>query len=309
MRYPNCNFPLTDLSNISSSISLKTQNNEPLSLIRLGDGEGLLLSMSPESPETDFRYLTRHLGRAGMDVALVLNLRDQLLKAVQGGDVIGVRNDILDVRFVSENFFRPDLDFLTEFKKCFKLRDVEKNLDFHASRRIALLHKCLADIDFREDVQFCSAWIHYEFQSSGAVFELLQEESSIGLISCRSELPDLLADAFNFDVSYIEIPDMYCDVLNPMSSIEYISQLEHVLSQQLVERPGMIFLVGGGLYGKLYCDLVKRQGGIALDLGSLFDAWLGIPSRRLVYQSMFGTETTDSVVPSQLRFTAQRWRR
>ncbi|WP_342148372.1 hypothetical protein [Methylorubrum sp. SB2] len=42
---------------------------------------------------------------------------------------------------------------------------------------------------------------------------------------------------------------------------------------------GQLFLVGAGLLGKYYCALIKRQGGVALDIGSVFDSWArkGLP--------------------------------
>jgi hypothetical protein len=48
------------------------------------------------------------------------------------------------------------------------------------------------------------------------------------------------------------------------------------LSQPLA---GELFLVAGGLLGKIYCDRIKRSGGVAIDIGSLIDAWLGAPTR------------------------------
>jgi hypothetical protein len=42
---------------------------------------------------------------------------------------------------------------------------------------------------------------------------------------------------------------------------------------------GQLFLVGAGLLGKHYCAVVKEQGGVALDIGSVFDSWAqkGLP--------------------------------
>jgi hypothetical protein len=40
-------------------------------------------------------------------------------------------------------------------------------------------------------------------------------------------------------------------------------------------RPGQLWLVGGGMLGKLYCARVRAAGGVALDVGSLLDLWAG----------------------------------
>jgi hypothetical protein len=303
--YPTCNFLLKAVDDVSKTILQKTASGDPLSLIRLGDGEGLLLSVSPESPESDFSYLTKHLGSAGMDPDFVAGLRERMIEAIYHADFLGVRNDIVGVEFDSGNFSLPAPEFLQVFRQQFKLREIEKTLDYHAARRIGSLHSCLSRLNLRENMQFCSAWIHYDFHRSGKIFEILERQERVGLISCRSELPDLMKKLLGVEVKYLEIPDMYRDL--PKSGIpeDYIPAFEHLFSQNLVDQPGMLYLVGGGLYGKLYCQLIRSQGGIAIDLGSLFDAWLGIPSRRLVYRSMFGSAVHEKNVPTQLLLSAE----
>ena len=40
--------------------------------------------------------------------------------------------------------------------------------------------------------------------------------------------------------------------------------------------PGALFLVGAGAFGKIYCHWIRDRGGIAVDIGSLFDSWAGV---------------------------------
>ncbi|MDY6885713.1 MAG: hypothetical protein SWL02_18320 [Pseudomonadota bacterium] len=42
---------------------------------------------------------------------------------------------------------------------------------------------------------------------------------------------------------------------------------------------GHVYLVGAGILGKVYCHQIKKSGGIALDVGSVPDVWVGKPSR------------------------------
>jgi len=46
--------------------------------------------------------------------------------------------------------------------------------------------------------------------------------------------------------------------------------------------PGQLFLVAAGPLGKIYCQWVKERGGVALDFGSMADAWIGIDSRTYI---------------------------
>ena len=305
MKYPACNFTFESLQKISHVISCRQKTGDPFSLIRLGDGEGLLLSISDRSTEADFKDLTKHLGANGVDLNYLLSLKNRLIQSIKGADIIGVRDDIVNVRFESDRFALPQDEFQESFRKSFRLREVEKNLDYHGFRRIAFLHKSLSSTEFNDESQFCSAWFQYDYHNSGEVFKALNQQERIGLISCCYQLPRLLEELFSISVKFHEIPGMFRDIPSDKPVPDYVEQLEALLSRQLVEFPGMLYLVGGGLYGKLYCQLIKSQGGVALDLGSLFDAWLGIPSRPTVYRAMYDANPGEKDVPSGLLLTAE----
>jgi len=40
-------------------------------------------------------------------------------------------------------------------------------------------------------------------------------------------------------------------------------------------RPGEIWLVGAGVLGKVYCHAIQQAGAVAVDIGSVLDAWAG----------------------------------
>jgi hypothetical protein len=48
-----------------------------------------------------------------------------------------------------------------------------------------------------------------------------------------------------------------------------------------ISRPlnGKLFLVAAGILGKFYCHTIKRNGGIALDIGSIADGWMNCDTR------------------------------
>lgn len=54
---------------------------------------------------------------------------------------------------------------------------------------------------------------------------------------------------------------------------------ERILRDLVVPHEGAVFIVAGGLLGKIYCDHVRRLGGIALDIGAVVDAWMGFDTR------------------------------
>jgi hypothetical protein len=42
---------------------------------------------------------------------------------------------------------------------------------------------------------------------------------------------------------------------------------------------GRVWIVAAGILGKRYCAEVRAQGGVALDVGSIVDGWLGKATR------------------------------
>lgn len=302
MKHPTCDFKLESVHQVSNEIFSKFDKGDAFSLIRLGDAEGLLLSLSDQSTEADIRYFERHFGADGGNLENLLSLKKRLRHSVMGADIIGIRDDILDVTFDPADYSLPHDNFLEVFRRSFRLRDAEKTLDYQGSRRIAFLHKSLSNLNLDNNKQYCSAWFQFYYHNAGEVFRLLQQQVRIGLISCRTDLAGMLEEIFDVSVKYHKIPDMFRDLSAEEIRPDYVEQLEDILTEQLVEFPGMLYLVGGGIYGKLYCQLAKSQGGVALDLGSLFDAWVGIPSRPTVYRSLYGVGDASSL-PSILPLT------
>lgn len=292
-----CRFAMANEKAVSHLIFRNLEQRKPFSLVRLGDGEGVLLSINSQSPEYDFAYLSEHLGPDNGDRSGVRTLKHSLINAISHSDVVGVRDDIVDVRFDNNYFGLPPDEFLAKFRRSFRLREVEKKLGYRGARRIALLHNSLGSLTFGNEQQFCSAWIHFDLHASGSLFRLLNGEDRIGLISSRKQLPRLLQSVFGTSVKFVEIPDKYRNLPEEAKVSNYVNGLESVLSKTLVEFPGMLFLIGGGLYGKAYCQIIKSQGGMAIDVGSLIDAWLGIASRPVVYKSRFPDHWVPNRVP------------
>jgi len=54
---------------------------------------------------------------------------------------------------------------------------------------------------------------------------------------------------------------------------------DRIMAELTVPRSGAVFLVAGGLLGKLYCARIRQLGGIAIDIGAIADAWMGINTR------------------------------
>jgi hypothetical protein len=250
-------------------------------------------------------YLGEHLGPIGSSINELVKLKKRMVETIKHSDMIGIRDDIVDVKFEFNNIKLPAEEFLEIFRNRFRLREADNMLPYAGSRRIALLHQSLLGISFNRKTRFCSSWVHYDLHMSGYIFKVLMEERTVGVISTREELCTTLESIFNINVKYWKIPDMYRDIGQEQIPSDYIEQLEKILRHNLVDYPGMLCIVGGGLYGKLYCNHIRSQGGVALDLGSLLDAWAGIHTRPAVYRTLFSENYDNHSSPNELLLTAE----
>jgi hypothetical protein len=59
------------------------------------------------------------------------------------------------------------------------------------------------------------------------------------------------------------------------TEVHYPNRFLELLDEINVPFEGAVFLVGAGYLGKPYCQRIKNLGGIALDIGSIYDSWIG----------------------------------
>jgi hypothetical protein len=146
------------------------------------------------------------------------------------------------------------------------------------------LCRALEDAALPPGVAFCSQNVHRDLHLSGGLARLLRRERYIGLLSCHPELPALLMQHFGLDsVAFHHLPGepgraefiTGAGTLGPHYPDHFLA-LQRTLSQP---HEGRLFLVAGGILGKLHALTIRRHGGIALDIGSLADGWLGRATR------------------------------
>lgn len=303
----NRHFDFEETATIASLIGAHSARGAPFSFIRLGDGEGALLAFGKEYPGLNFEYFSHHLGDEAP--SLVPVIRDHLKVAIKNANLIGIRDDVAEANFSYELLELPEQEFLPEFKKHVTLRAAELTLPYADLYRIALLHVELSSFGFSQDQKFCSAWLNYKLFTSGYIIRLLATQDRIGIISCRDELPAIFSTKFDLTVDFYKIPGMYREIDPEAEKPNYRASMEQIMSQNLVKFPGMPFFVGGGFLGKIYCEHIRAQGGIALDLGSLMDFWAGKYTRPLVVKSMFPHEKKPHGIPLSLMLSDANIRR
>lgn len=279
--FENCNFPLSSAKALVRTIHDSIQDSQPLSMIRLGDGEGLMLARPSPDDVALWERVVFHFGPTmGHHIDALAKM---LISAIGSADIVGVRDDIVGVNFPPEQMKLNQELFLYHFRKEFKLREIDQRLPYEHAFRLALLHHHLCTQTFKESTAFVSAWSHFDLSSSGELIKLIIDQESIGLISSKTTLATDLKSLLDINVNFYQVPDIY-----------WISQQAHfpdvfnsVMDDLKVEFPGQLFLVGAGICGKLYCQRIRELGGVALDIGSVCDAWVNVPSRVAVYKDKY----------------------
>jgi hypothetical protein len=296
-----CEFPLLDDAETIERVSAAVSAREPFSLIRLGDGEAIVLSFDEDMWLQDLAYLHGHWGAEGVTLRAVAEVKRDLQIAVRGADVVGIRDDILNVSLPDDLLDRSGREVKDFVSSEFQIRQDEiENLSGIGARRLALLHRVLSRIEWSEDQQFCSAWIHWELLATGALNRILEEVNEVGLVTSRPELEHMVARRFDVHTSAVLVPDKFIEV--PESG-HHVPERYRTIRSELNYSEGTLVLVGAGIPGKVYCQWLKESGCVAIDIGSVFDAWVGKASRPRVMESRFRIPGS-ARIPSDLQLRA-----
>jgi hypothetical protein len=252
---------------VKARIDQAIQSRQPFSMMRMGDGEArFLIRAIPELQdgltETELKIIgnvvwTNWFGERfeEADPAALADLTSKLMWSIDTTDVLGVSGYM-------------------------RLRQDTGHFGYLALQE-KLLNERLAN---NPDVRLFNALSHYDLvQEPLSLTDLLADESFIGVISPHPDLEERLQRHLGAGtVRSYPVPGEVRLANHAAMRAEkrhfperYLELLETIE----VPFPGAVFLIGAGLLGKVYCARVKELGGIALDVGSLVDGWMGINTR------------------------------
>jgi hypothetical protein len=150
------------------------------------------------------------------------------------------------------------------------------------------IHRHLVGADPEARPVLCDQIVHLHLHDRRLLEPLIRRAGRLTAISCLPDLPRALQRRFELEeadliavpreetaphlrtgtaVEGAHFPDVFWDVIARLSNPPGGSW------------GGRVFIIAAGTLGKFYAVAIKRHGGIALDLGSLVDAWLKLPSR------------------------------
>ena len=129
-----------------------------------------------------------------------------------------------------------------------------------------------------------SAHLPQDLQRWNLYPELFDGVRQVVLVSCHPALPDFLRNKFELEtVKHVLIAPG-----DSMREMEHRALTNNEVPPRSLERAlddlgdspnAQLVLAGAGYAGKIIIAEARRRGGIALDLGSIFDHWLGRHTR------------------------------
>jgi len=141
------------------------------------------------------------------------------------------------------------------------------------------LHQLAADPGLDSgQVTLCASHINQDLSASGGLERLLASQRRIGLVSCYDALPNALKSRFGVEEVLFHRTAGEASIAG--SRTRWFQEWHERVSDQVKNaEPGTLYLVAAGIVGKVYCDQIKRAGGVALDIGSIADIWMRTRTR------------------------------
>jgi hypothetical protein len=249
-------------------IVARIETATPSSVIRIGDGEGFFL---PPAPRVAHRMAEDRVGiqsiwwgAARMDAARQEGILRDFMAALHAAGMIG----IMPYRWFADSLHR-DADETRYDRGTFNaLHHVFGNLPDTNG-----LGAALTSTNFPLDLHNWGLWP-----------AILRAAGSVSVVSCH-DLAAALQARFGVHVRQaIRIPGEYrfqsamAGAADPQASL--LDQHGEVCDS-LSPRLGELYLIAAGFLGKIHCDIVRARGGIAIDIGSLADYWMGFSTRAI----------------------------
>ncbi len=222
---------------------LRSKIGTGISLIRYGDGEARVLNGLNE-PDEYARILRR-----------------QLSDHTSFQDAIRIRENLIDA------YSRCDLVGLPYGK--------EK----HGGGWAIAMDVFAVYYGFTDN-ETCHIDVHSHFLDRGYYAKLLEGVETVNYISCR-KLDKEISKTFGVPVvnSYQIAPEMMWqpDYSGKKHYPDQFIKIEHWMDKMNVK--DSVCFVGAGVVGKIYCNWFRDRGGVAMDIGSVFDDWAGFVTR------------------------------
>jgi len=215
------------------------------SLLRIGDGEAILLSGFDDRARLN-KFFIKQFGYI-LEDKHVEEIINNLIEAYENCSLIGIPTKLHTEKI--GGYWKKASELLKEKVKSIKDR-----------------------------VEYCSIDVHTDMLKAGCLDELLKQVDSVYYISCR----DLNE---GFKRKYPNIKNVHSYIIAPESvyTPDYVGK-KHYPEQfneikewinSLDNLSGKLCIIGAGCIGKIYSNWFANKGAVSVDLGNVLDLWYG----------------------------------
>jgi hypothetical protein len=264
-RFTRCTGDDVAGSELADAIDSLVIQERAGSFARLGDGEGSLLALGsnrhPELAEYCARNRSlKHFGDPNVLVDNAGTLVPAFEKALGSATVLGIPGP-LAFAVTLEGEVHAD-----RVGGAFGIGTVYDYLEGTESLRL-------------ETKECWSSSFHLRLLPH---YRALVHGREIGLVSCHRELPGALRERMGAEqVHFHAVPEQAHLSHARRDTGHYPDRYRSLLAELDNVRPGTLYLVAAGMLSKIYCDVVRGAGGVAVDIGSVADLWAGVRSRMM----------------------------
>ena len=250
---------------VRDTIIERVRSRTPASFVRMGDGEGNVLFHKWGRYEALSTYCLRKISKIcfGSEDTIKDNFElfsDILLQAIDQADFVGGP----ERGSIAASFEKP-LDALDVRGVC-GMRGMYNLMASEPPK--PALRSTLWGATFYSR----SMMPHYGSFLNGLPF--------VGTVTCYEQLAPAIAAHFGIAQHASILIPMQASIAPQMGRANgHLEQYGAILDQIRPPFEGAVYIVAAGHLGKSYCSTIKQRGGIAIDVGSVADAWMGIRSR------------------------------
>lgn len=245
-----------DFSGLGSMIMHAIAERKPFSFLRMGDGEGRFVSDISKYPihEAESCEIAKRIWFWNSRVFPSKLFFDQLRASYISADVVGVNPP-----------FRIELEL--------------RNLPI-GYIGVTMGNKFIIDNLNQSNSRLTENWALQLLEKKGFFADLCQTAPDITLICPHASIKSFFLNKYNKSVDHIQIPaeDNPYEKISSINDPHYPDVFNRTIERIKESRSG-VYLIAGGVYAKIYCEAARRSGAVAIDVGSLMDAWLNINSR------------------------------
>lgn len=242
---------------IIKKIKFSLDNKTPLLITRFGEGEMRMFLNNHES-----EWIIKTMLSYVPEPKVMDEIRNNLEIALVNSDITGLPS--YDGFTDEETIMKTELHFLykeiyNQFRRIFESHDKNES-----------------------EYDYCDVNVHSKFQLEQFSENLLNDLDELVIITCR-DVSEKLKNKFRIkNIKVYTIPPEYRFEDNPEKiKWNFYPEIHNQIKLDILsnDNRGKLCLYGAGVAGKDLGYYFKQSGGVAFDIGSVFDYWFGKKTR------------------------------